>query len=229
MRRLATFLVLLSAFTTPASAQGTELMPGVSYEKIVQFTPHGPVVLNVITAPGRAVRTASTSWFRRSPGHDRRRAEPLTQIQRDLSAQATVAGINGDFSRPGGVFISGGVLVRPPLQTRSSIGIDASGVLHVDRVRFAGTWQGTGQRRPLGGVNQVPGAGQVVLFTPSYGAPVPQRRGCGRGGPRFLPGGAAEHRFDGDRHRDRLGRRRDDPTTRCRADGDRLGGSEAAG
>ena len=43
--------MLFSAFTAPASAHGAELMPGVSYEKIVQFTPHGPVVLHVITAP----------------------------------------------------------------------------------------------------------------------------------------------------------------------------------
>ena len=28
-----------------------ELMPGVTYEQTVQFTPHGPVVLHVITAP----------------------------------------------------------------------------------------------------------------------------------------------------------------------------------
>ena len=179
MRRLATFLVLFSAFTAPASAQGTELMPGVSYERIVQFTPHGPVVLNVITAPRpgdqnglyQLVPTLARATIAGA-------AEPLTQIQRDLSTQATVVGINGDAPRPGGVFISGGVLVRPPLQTRSSIGIDAAGGLHVDRVKFAGTWRGTGQRRPLGGVNQVPGAGQVVLFTPSFGAPVPQVGGA---------------------------------------------------
>jgi len=74
--------------------------------------------------------------------------------------------------------MSGGVLFRPPLQTRSSIGIDSSGALHVDRVRFVGTWKGTGQRRPLAGVNQVPAAGQVTLFTPAYGAPVPRVAGA---------------------------------------------------
>jgi hypothetical protein len=101
-------------------------------------------------------------------------AAPLTQIERDLSTQATVAGINGDFSRPGGVVIANGVLLRPPLQTRSSIGIDAAGGLHVDRVRFAGDWRGSGPRRPLTGLNQTPASGQVVLFTPAYGAPVPR-------------------------------------------------------
>src|SRR5207253_5950476 len=33
-----------------------------------------------------------------------------------------------------------------------------------------GTWKGTGQRRPLNGMNEPPANGDVVLFTPAYGA-----------------------------------------------------------
>ena len=69
--------------------------------------------------------------------------------------------------------MSGGVLVHQPLSTRSSIGVDSSGLLHVDRVKFFGTWRGTGQRRPLSGLNTVPKAGQVMLFTPAYGPSAP--------------------------------------------------------
>ena len=179
MRRLATFLVLFSAFASPAQAQGTELMPGVSYEKIVQFTPHGPVVLHVLKAPRPGDQNGLYQLVPTlAHGTLAGNAEPLSQIQRDVSAQATVVGINGDYPRPGGVFMSGGVLFRPPLQTRSSIGIDSSGALHVDRVRFVGTWKGTGQRQPLARVNQIPAAGQAVLFTPAYGAPVPRLAGA---------------------------------------------------
>ena len=42
--------------------------------------------------------------------------------------------------------------------------------MHVGRISFAGTWKGTGQRRPLAGINQKPKANQVVLFTPAWGA-----------------------------------------------------------
>jgi len=179
VRRLATFLVLFSAFASPAQAQGTELMPGVSYEKIVQFTPHGPVVLHVLKAPRPGDQNGLYQLVPTlAHGTLAGNAEPLSQIQRDVSAQATVVGINGDYPRPGGVFMSGGVLFRPPLQTRSSIGIDSSGALHVDRVRFVGTWKGTGQRQPLARVNQIPAAGQAVLFTPAYGAPVPRLAGA---------------------------------------------------
>jgi hypothetical protein len=180
VRRLATLVLLCGAVlnaagTGLARAQATELMPGVDVERIVQFTAHGPVALQVITAPRPG---AQNGLYQLAPalahavvgGH----AAPLTQIERDLSTQATVAGINGDFSRPGGVVIANGVLLRPPLQTRSSIGIDAAGGLHVDRVRFAGDWRGSGPRRPLTGLNQTPASGQVVLFTPAYGAPVPR-------------------------------------------------------
>jgi hypothetical protein len=44
-------------------------------------------------------------------------------------------------------------------------------------VRFFGTWKGTGQRRPLDGVNRAPAPGEVVLLTPSFGAAVPRVAG----------------------------------------------------
>ena len=52
MPRRITLVVLCAAvFAAPAHAQPTTLLPGVTYEKTVEFTPHGAVVVNVITAP----------------------------------------------------------------------------------------------------------------------------------------------------------------------------------
>ena len=55
VRRNLWIFLLLALFCVPnALAQDnapTLLMPGVTYTKRVQFTPHGPVVLNVVTAP----------------------------------------------------------------------------------------------------------------------------------------------------------------------------------
>ena len=64
LRRSAAIFLLVTAFAAPAHAQGTPLMPGVTYEKTVQFTPHGAVVVHVLTAPARATRTASGSSAR---------------------------------------------------------------------------------------------------------------------------------------------------------------------
>ena len=181
--RLLTVAVLLGLLAAPAHAQGTELVPGVTYEKIVQFTPHGAVALHVITAPRPGDQNG---LYQLAPvlgrGTILGAREKVTQLEKDVSAQATVAGINGDLwstsdSHPAGIVMTGGVLQHPPLIGRSSIGVDSSGALHVDRVRFFGTWRGTGQRRPLNGVNQPPESGQVVLFTPAYGAAVPQIQG----------------------------------------------------
>jgi len=176
LRRLATIVLLAGAFTANAQAQGTELMPGVTYERTVQFTPRGAVVLHVVTAPqpGGLYQLRPVLARGTITGGTQR----LTQLEKDASAQGTVVGINGDFStgadsHPSGIVLSGGVLSHPPLSTRSSIGIDATGALHVDRVKFFGTWRGTGQRRPLNGLNQSPSQGQVVLLTPAYGARAP--------------------------------------------------------
>ena len=68
--------------------------------------------------------------------------------------------------------------MHTPLSTRSSAGVDTSGALHVDRVKFFGTWRGTGQRRPLNGINETPKSGGVILFTPAYGARTPSVPGA---------------------------------------------------
>jgi hypothetical protein len=179
LRRAATIILLSGMFAAPAQAAGpVDLMPGVTYQQTVQFTPHGPVVMSVLTAP----KPDPAGLYQLTPvlagGTVTGGRERVTQIENDVSPTATVAGINGDFfdaadGHPSGIFMSGGVLAHPPLSTRSSIGIDSSGLLHVDRVKFFGTWRGTGQRRPLSGFNEIPRAGEVILFTPAYGAKTP--------------------------------------------------------
>lgn len=178
MRTLATTILLAAAFAAPAHAQGTELLPGVTYTRTVEFTPHGAVVLHVITAPRPG---SQNGLYQLTPvlagGFVTGGPERLTAIAQDESAHATVVGIEGDYSAkdgtPSGIFMRGGVLVHAPLSTRSSLGVDSGGTLHVDRVSFFGYWRGTGQRRPLNGLNRVPSPGEQILFTPAYGATVP--------------------------------------------------------
>jgi hypothetical protein len=188
LRRAATIVLLSAAFVSCAalltSAQAAppvpppELLPGLTFEKTVQFTPHGPVVLSVLTAP----KPDPAGLYQLAPVLGRATVtggrERVTQIEKDVSSRATVAGINGDLfsakdGQPSGIFMSDGVLAHPPLSTRSSIGIDSAGLLHVDRVKFFGTWRGTGQRRPLGGINETPKPGEAILFTPAYGTRTP--------------------------------------------------------
>src|SRR5690348_2352077 len=97
-RRIALLCALAAVFAVPADAQPTTLLPGVTYEKTVEFTPHGAVVLNVITAPRPG------GLYQLGPALARNTIlggkAKLTQIEKDASATATVAGINGDLFNP---------------------------------------------------------------------------------------------------------------------------------
>jgi hypothetical protein len=185
LRRAVLFSLLAALLAAPAhAADKVQLLPGVTYEQGVQFTPHGAVAFHVVTAPRPG---SQNGLYALAPAIARGTVvggrSRLTQLEKDVSGTATVVGINGDFSNandshPTGIYMEGGVLKHPPSAGRSSLGIDTAGTLHVDRVRFFGTWRGTGQRRPLNGLNEVPKAGEVVLFTPAWGLSTPRVEGA---------------------------------------------------
>src|SRR5436853_6639218 len=120
LRRAAITLLLTVALAPPAAAQGTQLLPSLTYDRAVEFTPHGVVVLHVITAPRPGGLYALTPVL--ASGTLTGGSEPVTQIQRELSATATTAGITGDFvrpdGRPSGVWIGNGLLAQPPPASR---------------------------------------------------------------------------------------------------------------
>src|SRR4051812_26939067 len=154
-------------------------MPNVSYERTVQFTAHGPVVLNVLTAPrpGGLYQLKPLLSNGAILGTER-----VTSMQKDISDAATVAGVNGDLfnfndGHPTGLFMQERVVMGPPYRARSSVGIGSDGKLNVGRVSFFGYWQGLGQRHPLSGLNQVPRGDGTWLFTPGYGSSTPKAAG----------------------------------------------------
>ena len=177
LRKLLIPLLFALLCAPQALAQGsasTLLMPGVTYTKRVQFTPHGPVVLNVITAPKPGGVYSLQPVLSNESILGR---EKVTDMQKRMSASATVAGVNGDLfnwndGHPSGVLIRNGVLEHPPLADRSSIGIGDDGSLHVDRVSLLGYWRGIGQRLRVG-LNDPPTENGYSLFTSAYGATTP--------------------------------------------------------
>ena len=149
-------------------------MPGVTYEKEVTFTTHGPVVLHVLRAPrpGGLYALKPTLSNDLILGRER-----VTEMQRRLTTSATVAGVNGDMfawadGRPSGLLMLNGVLAAQPSRERSSTGISPDGSLVIDRVQLNGRWKGTGQFRPLQ-LNRAPSAAGVALYTPLWGPATP--------------------------------------------------------
>jgi hypothetical protein len=153
-------------------------MPGVTYERGVQFTPHGPVAIHIVRAP----RPTGLYALRPSLSNETIQGlERLTSMQKRLSPGATMVGLNGDFyadsGRPSGVLLRDGVVEAPPFGDRSSIGATAEGALDVRRIEFFGTWRGLGQRRALNDLNQAPGPNGISLFTSAYGPTTPPQAG----------------------------------------------------
>jgi exopolysaccharide biosynthesis protein len=179
---LATAAVALvpAASAAPAGAQATPLFPGATYERTVEFTPHGPVSLNVVRGP------RPVGLFRLRPVLSNDSIvlrETVSTMERRLSTQATSVGVNGDYfapndGRPSGIFLRDGILATPPNPSRSSAGITLDGLLDVRRVSFRGTWRGSGQRRALNFLNKAPGTNGISLFTPDWGPATPRIGGA---------------------------------------------------
>ena len=216
-RKLLIGALLALAFAAPAAAQ-TTLMPGVTYERGVQFTPHGPVAIHIVRGP------RPTGLYALRPvlsNETIQGLERVTAMQKRLSATATMVGVNGDFfaasGRPSGVLMRDGVVDSPPFGDRSSVGVTPEGALDVRRVEFFGTWRGLGQRRALNDLNQVPGPERRLALHPELrpGDAGAVRRHRGRHRP--VPAGDAEHRPVRPGGPGRRRRRHADPAGRRRA------------
>jgi hypothetical protein len=92
-RLLATALFVL-VLAAPGAAQPRPLWPGVTFDTGVEFTPNGPVAINILTGPrpGGTTTLAPVLSNEALTG-----TETLTSIQRRIAASATTAGVNGDF------------------------------------------------------------------------------------------------------------------------------------
>jgi hypothetical protein len=154
------------------------LMPAVTYTREVDFTSRGPIVLDVVTAPrpdGKVYSLVPALSNDSLVGK-----EAITSLAKRFGGAATTVAIDGDYfdgtsGAPSGILMQNGVLESAPALGRSSLGITADGRLTTSRVSFAGTWQGSGQRRPL--LLNTPAKGKFTLYTPAYGTATPSDSG----------------------------------------------------
>ena len=177
----AGIVAVLAALTlaAPAQAEPAQLLPNVTYETGVQFTPHGPVALHIVRGPRPVGLYRLRPVLSNDVVQDR---ETVSAMQRRLATQATSVGVNGDFfsaadGRPSGIMLRDGVLVTPPNSARSSVGVQLDGTLDVRRVSFRGTWRGTGQRRAVNFFNRAPGKNGLSLFSTDWGNATPRIAG----------------------------------------------------
>jgi Phosphodiester glycosidase len=192
MRRLVPLLAALAALPAtaaaakvstlppPAPTGPTQVVPGLSYQRLEQ---PGPQVVHVLRMQRGApylglgpVLTAGTPAKRGS----------LTGFVRSTLDAGSVAAVNGDLFNlaqafPSGILEQAGVLVSAPEPSRSALAIDPTGLLSVARMVLAGRYQAidslTGRGltvRSFGGVNRpAVRSSEVILYTPQYGTATP--------------------------------------------------------
>jgi flagellar hook assembly protein FlgD len=177
LRKVVIVVAVALVPAAPALAQTPDrslLMPGVTYMRDVEFTPHGPVVMHVINAPKPGGLYSLEPLLSNEAILGRER---VSDIERRVSSTITTAGVNGDLfnfrdGHPSGMLLRDGVLDHAPLRDRSSVGLGDDGTLRVDRVALSGFWKGTGQRRSIT-LNELANANGISLFTPAWGPNTP--------------------------------------------------------
>ena len=174
-RRLLASVLFALLLAAPAAAQPRALWPGVTFETGAQFTPNGPVAINILTGP----RPGGTTTLAPALSNDTLTGtETLTAMERRIAATATTAGVNGDYftfasGLPSGVLMREGQMASPPSDERASAGVTTDGTLDVRRVSFVGTWQGTGARRTLARFNKPLSGNGIALYTQAWGPATP--------------------------------------------------------
>lgn len=155
-------------------------MPDVTYERILRWTPAGPMVMYVVTAPKPQGLYRLTPLLSNGTIKGRER---VSSMQRVASAQMTTVGVNGDFFSwtggwPSGLLIRSGVVEHQSALGRASVGIDATATLRADKVPWFGRWHGPDNVwNPVAQLNEPPRANSAALFTPVWGGRTPAVKG----------------------------------------------------
>src|SRR6188472_3448682 len=134
LRRLALTSLAAAVLVPSASAavppvRGQALMPGVVYSRQLEFTTHGPVALNVVSAPRPQGLYSLHAALSNGAVQGRER---LTDMEEEVSGQTTVVGVSGDFfdskwGSPSSIVLRGGVLDAGTVGGRSAAGFDSGG------------------------------------------------------------------------------------------------------
>jgi hypothetical protein len=179
-RKLTTAVLLTLVLAPSASARPTQMMPAVTYERVLQWTGAGPIAMHVVTAPRPGGLYSLTPLLSNGTITGR---ETMSSMERRASSGMTTIGVNGDFFNlqggwPSGLLIRSGVIEHQPVYKRAAVGVDTSGNLHVDRVLWLARWRGPSTVwYPIAQVNGPPAANSTTLFTPVWGAATPAVEG----------------------------------------------------
>jgi hypothetical protein len=176
---LAIAFALLAALAAPTVGARVELMPGVTYDRVVKSIRGKRVIMHVVVAPKPGGLYALQPVLSNDAVLG---SERVSSMQRRIKPRATTVGVNGDLFNfrdgyPTGIFMRDGILRRRPVSFRSSLGIGLDGMLRMARVSFLGSWGvGDAERTALQQLNGPLERGDAGLYTDGWGGRTPTRR-----------------------------------------------------
>ncbi|MNX04850.1 hypothetical protein D3C86_344460 [compost metagenome] len=148
------------------------LAPGLRYEQLRRGLAHGPLSAHILRIDRE--RLVSTSSLRLGMGGDGMRfsLEPTSGIARRHGAIAAVNG--GYFARTGeplGLVMHNRQVLSGPINTRSLLAFGGTSTPFVDGTQMSGSIQlPNGESTGIDGINQRRWDGQLMLYTPLWGA-----------------------------------------------------------
>jgi hypothetical protein len=148
------------------------LAPGLRYEEIRRGLGHGPLTAHVLRIDRERLMAAQS--LRLGMGGDgvRFTLEPTSRIAQRQGALAAING--GYFARSGeplGLVMRDRQVLSGPLYTRSLLAFGGTSTPFVDGTQMSGSIQlPNGESAAIDGLNQRRWDGQLVLYTPLWGA-----------------------------------------------------------
>jgi hypothetical protein len=148
------------------------LAPGLSYEQIRRGLPHGPLSAHVLRIDRE--RLISTSALRLGMGGEGLRFA-LETPSSIASRHGALAAVNGGyFARTGeplGLVMRDRQILTGPINTRSLLAFGGTSTPFVDGTQMSGSIQlPNGESAAIDGLNQRRWEGQIVVYTPLWGA-----------------------------------------------------------
>lgn len=156
------------------SSNAAEIAPGVTFTRLTQRSPQGPVVINVLEVDPKHPDIEIT------PALASNRMGSKSNVASMVAAHQAVAGINGSFFKqdkgiPLGILIINQELVSGPIYDRVALGITPTNDLVMGRIRLGGELTGPdGLKLRLHNINQPrTNPGHTVVYSSRWGAMAP--------------------------------------------------------
>lgn len=169
-------LALLASLPLLAAEEATPIAPGATHR--VRHDPAGPWVIHIVEAQLGADSLEADALLGGGEALGRRALSAMLAAA-PATSRVAVAAVNGDFfattggstTIPLGLHISGGELVTFPHPTRSALYLLEDGRAGIATFS-ARAWLSGPERflYPISAMNRQPERGELVLFTPRFGA-----------------------------------------------------------